>query len=109
MSGGNRNNAALRINGGCGFRSGGNRPVHHQGVGEKRAEQYTDKLHRCFERIARKETVCRAFSEKYPNAFVTRCEHHYIFYLHPEGKRPRIFAVLHERMDLLIRLKNRLG
>ncbi|MFQ5444170.1 MAG: type II toxin-antitoxin system RelE/ParE family toxin [Nitrospinales bacterium] len=77
--------------------------------GTKQAAQYAGKLERCFEKIARKEAVFRSFSEKLPEASVTRCEHHYIFYLHPEGKRPVIFAVLHERMDLLARLKDRLG
>lgn len=77
--------------------------------GEKRAEQYADKLHRCFEKIARKEVVSRPFSSKHANARVFRSEHHYIFYIHPEGKPPRIFAVLHERMDMLARLKERLG
>ncbi len=77
--------------------------------GEKQARQYADKLGRCFGKIARKAVVARTFSEKYPNALVTRCEHHYVFYLHPEDKRPIIFAVLHERMDMLARLKERLG
>jgi plasmid stabilization system protein ParE len=76
--------------------------------GEKQAEHYADKLHRCFEKIARKEAVSRPFSEKFPKALVTRCEHHYAFYFHPDQKPPRIFAILHERMDILIRLKNRL-
>ena len=77
--------------------------------GETQAGAYADKLDRCFEKIARKEAVSRNFSKKYPQALVTRCEHHYIFYLHPEGGKPRIFAVLHERMDLLTRLTERLG
>ena len=77
--------------------------------GEKQARQYADKLHRCFEKIAGKEVVSRPFSKKYPKALVTRCEHHYVFCLHPEGKPPRVFAVLHERMDMLVRLKKRLG
>jgi len=77
--------------------------------GKKQAGQYADKLDNCFEKIARKEVLSRNFSEKYPQALVTRCEHHYVFYLHPKGKKPRIFAVLHERMDLLTRLKDRLG
>lgn len=77
--------------------------------GDKQAGQYADKLHRCFEKIARKETASRPFSKKYPKARVLRCEHHYVFYLHPTGKPPRIFAVLHERMDVLVRLKKRLG
>jgi len=77
--------------------------------GENQARAYADKLERCFEKIARKEAVSRNFSKKYAQALVTRCEHHYIFYLHPEGEKPRIFAVLHERMDLLTRLTERLG
>jgi len=77
--------------------------------GEKQAGQYADQLHRCFEKIAARKTLSRTFSENYPEVQVARCQHHYVFYLHPEGKPPRIFAVLHERMDLLARLKNRLG
>jgi hypothetical protein len=49
------------------------------------------------------------FSERYPQIRVTRSEkHHYIFYIHPEGRRPCIIAILHERMDKVARLKNRL-
>ncbi len=77
--------------------------------GVKQARLYTDKLHRCFEKIAGEKSASRPFSEKYPQARVTRCEHHYVFYLQLEGKPPRIFAVLHERMDLLARLKGRGG
>ncbi len=76
--------------------------------GVEQARLYTDKLHRCFENIAAEKTASRQFSEKYPQARVTHCEHHYVFYLELEGKPPRIFAVLHERMDLLARLKDRL-
>jgi plasmid stabilization system protein ParE len=32
-----------------------------------------------------------------------------VFYLHPEGQKPRILVVLHERMDLLARLGERLS
>lgn len=77
--------------------------------GLEQARLYTGKLHRCFGNIATKKTVSRPFSEKFPQARVTRCEHHYVFYLQLEGKPPPIFAVLHERMDLLARLKDRLG
>jgi hypothetical protein len=40
--------------------------------------------------------------------FVSHCEHHFIFYLHPEGQKPRILAVFHENMDVLVRLAERL-
>ena len=65
-------------------------------------------ISQCFRKIARKDVVSRTFSKTYPTALVTRCEHHYIFYIQSEESRPIIFAVLHERMDILTRLKGRL-
>ncbi len=76
--------------------------------GEEQARVYSEKLSQCFRKMARKEVAFRAFSATYPTALVTRCEHHYIFYMQPEGKRPIIFAILHERMDILTRLQDRL-
>ena len=53
--------------------------------------------------------IRRRFSEHYSHVFVTRCEHHYVFYIRPEGTPvPRILAVLHERMNLIARLRDRL-
>lgn len=77
--------------------------------GEAQAKSYLGKIGQCFKNIATNKITSRTFSEKFPDARVVRCEHHYIFYLYPEGKKPIIFAVLHERMDMLARLKNRLG
>jgi toxin ParE1/3/4 len=37
------------------------------------------------------------------------CEHHYVFYLRPNGQKPRILTVLHKPMDLLARLGDRLS
>lgn len=37
---------------------------------------------------------------------IHRCEHHYIVWLY--GDRPVIIAILHERMDFVLRLKDRL-
>ena len=40
---------------------------------------------------------------------VCHCEHHYVFYIClPGDNQPVIIAVLHERMDMLVRLKTRL-
>ena len=50
----------------------------------------------------------RSFSERYPQVRVTRCEHHYVFYGQPEGQKSLIIAVLHERMDVVARLYDRL-
>lgn len=77
--------------------------------GETQAESYLRKISQCFKKIAREKIVSRTFSEKFPDARVVRCEHHYIFYIFPEGEKPIVFAVLHERRDMLARLKDRLG
>jgi len=77
--------------------------------GEAQAENYFGKISQCFKKIANERVASRTFSEKFPDAQVVRCEHHYIFYIHPAGEKPIIFAVLHERMDMLARLKDRLG
>lgn len=77
--------------------------------GERQAKQYETLLETCFQGIAESSVLSRPFSERYPQVRVTRCEHHDIFYLLPEGTRPRIIAVLHERMDMLARLRDRLA
>lgn len=76
--------------------------------GEAQAESYLAKISQCFKNIAKNKILSRTFSEKFPEARVVRCEHHYVFYLYPEGEKPIIFAVLHERMDMVARLKDRL-
>ena len=77
--------------------------------GERQADRYIRLLETGMQRIAQRRTVPRRFSERYPQVLVSRCEHHYIFYIHPDGQKPRILAVLHEHMDLLTRLVERLA
>ncbi|MEQ1635247.1 MAG: type II toxin-antitoxin system RelE/ParE family toxin [Methylococcales bacterium] len=76
--------------------------------GKKQALHYATLLENRFLIIAGGTCLSRTFSERFAQIQVTRCEHHYIFYIHPDGKRPCIIAVLHERMDIVIRLKSRL-
>jgi len=76
--------------------------------GEGQAKKYLDKLEKCFQKISRHDVISRTFSKRFSQVLVTRCEHHYIFYLHGKKKNPRIFAVLHERMDLVSRMEERL-
>jgi plasmid stabilization system protein ParE len=76
--------------------------------GERQADLYTGRLETCFRGIAEGRVRSRNFSPRYPQVQVTRCQHHYVFYTHPEGQRPRIIAVLHERMDMLARIGERL-
>ncbi|MEE9355050.1 MAG: type II toxin-antitoxin system RelE/ParE family toxin [Methylococcaceae bacterium] len=76
--------------------------------GEKQSLHYAELLDAGFRKIAAKNVNFRTFSKRFPQILVSRCEYHYIFYVHPDNKPPRIIAVLHERMDMLARLKNRL-
>jgi len=77
--------------------------------GKDQSMRYAGMLERCFREIATGAVYSRSFSGSYPQVKVCHCEHHYIFYIHPDKKPPIIIAVLHERMDMLVRLKKRLG
>ena len=77
--------------------------------GEKQSLHYAELLEKHFCEIAARTAYSRPFSNRYPQILVSRCEHHYIFYIYPERTPPRIIAILHERMAMLERLKNRLG
>ena len=76
--------------------------------GEKQSLRYAALLEKRFCEIAARTATSRPFSNRFPQVLVSRCEHHYIFYIHPDKKPPRIIAILHERMAMLERLKKRL-
>jgi hypothetical protein len=78
--------------------------------GIEQAQHYAHLLETAFYTIANNQTISRTFSKTYPQIKVKKCEHHYIFYLPPQQElsRPVIVAILHERMDLVSRLKGRL-
>lgn len=70
---------------------------------------YGAALDGCFDWIVAGAAFSKVFSERFPLVRVTRCEHHYVFFLQPEHQPPSIIAVLHERMDMLQRLSDRLS
>ncbi|MEQ1816438.1 MAG: type II toxin-antitoxin system RelE/ParE family toxin [Nitrosomonas sp.] len=77
------------------------------GIGQ--AERYETLLTKRFQEIAQGIITPRIFVKRRPDLLFTHCEHHYIFYWQPKDRtKPIILAVLHERMDLIQRLKNRL-
>lgn len=77
--------------------------------GEEQAEHYAKSLEAEFLKIASNKVVSRQFLPSYPQVRVTKCQHHYIFYVLRESNLPYILAVLHERMDLIHRLQERLS
>ena len=77
--------------------------------GERQADRYMGRLETCFQELAEGRTRSRSSSDPFPQVRVTRCQHHYVFYVHPEGQKPLVIAVLHERMDMLARLAEHLS
>jgi plasmid stabilization system protein ParE len=76
--------------------------------GKKQAKHYAGLLEKCFNDIASNAAKVRNLSALRHDVMVSRCEHHYIFFTNPGDQKPQIFAVLHERMNQLERLKERL-
>lgn len=73
---------------------------------EQQADRYQDDLHGCFERLASGMGHSKSLPEM-DGVKSHLCRHHYVFFL----ERPEdivILAVLHERMDLMERLRERL-
>ena len=76
--------------------------------GKAQSLRYAALLEQCFIEIAARSRLSRPVLERYPILRASRCEHHYVFYLHPDDQPPQIIALLHEKMDMIQRLKNRL-
>ncbi|MDD3181903.1 MAG: type II toxin-antitoxin system RelE/ParE family toxin [Alphaproteobacteria bacterium] len=75
--------------------------------GKKQALKYASLLDQWFQKIAEGKDISKAILPHNESVRVCRCEHHYVFYLRQE-KGQVILAVLHEKMDLIERLKERL-
>lgn len=77
--------------------------------GIEQAKYYETLLLKRFQEIAQGNIIPRVFLKNRSDLLFTHCKHHYIFYWQPKDReRPIILAVLHERMDLMQRLKERL-
>ncbi len=72
--------------------------------GEKQAAIYLRKIGACLEKVRAGRIALKSFAEKLR---YIRAEHHYIFVL--TEPQPTVIAVLHEKMDILARMKDRLG
>lgn len=78
-------------------------------MGPKQAARYAALLDAHFEKIGTDNARTRIFLQHRPELRVSRVGHHYVFHSEREKGVPLILAVLHERMDLMNRLRARLG
>ncbi len=76
--------------------------------GIEQARRYEAILERHFQAIGREKARTRGFLKNRPELRVSRIERHYVFHLVRKKECPLILAVLHENMDLMNRLRNRL-
>lgn len=76
--------------------------------GVAQTERYEVSLTSCFESMARGAARLRRPIPHRPEIVVCRCEHHYVFALVEDRAPMLILAVLHEAMDLVARLRDRL-
>ena len=65
-------------------------------------ESYLRKLEEGFARITKNPAAHKHPLPSYPGVRSIHCEHHYIFFLNTD--KPIILAILHEKMDLMLRL-----
>lgn len=74
--------------------------------GIDQADRYLNQIEACCEAIGNDQARSKTHDALPDGVRAHRCEHHYIFWL--IGARPIILAILHERMDLVNCLKDRL-
>jgi plasmid stabilization system protein ParE len=77
--------------------------------GDAQVRAYMAKLEQGIARLAQGLGSYRDMSDMHPGLWMARCEHHYAFCLKRDIDPPLIVAILHERMDLIQRLGDRLS
>ena len=77
--------------------------------GEVQCRIYIAELEKAAEAVAKGEGVFKDMGFLLPGLRMASCGKHFIFCMPQQGKAPPlILAILHQRMDLMVRLKNRL-
>lgn len=76
--------------------------------GDTQVRRYLTKLEQDMCRLAAGHGPFKDMSAIYPALRMAHCEHHYLFCLPREHAPALIVAILHERMDLMARLADRL-
>ena len=76
--------------------------------GDEQVRNYVAKLHHGMEDLANGRGFFKDMTALYPRLRMARCEHHYVFSLPRDDAPALVVAILHERMDLMTRLADRL-
>lgn len=76
--------------------------------GRDQAFKYAGDLDQCFEAIVNGHIIEKAVSKNTPDIFYHRMQKHIIFYQKLENNDLIILAILHEKVDLMKRLQDRL-
>jgi len=77
--------------------------------GVAQARVYAGKLNEGIRRLAQGEGVYKVLEDIHPDLRVARCEHHYVFCVWRVAAQPIIVAILHEKMDLVTKISERLN
>ena len=77
--------------------------------GPEQQRRYEGFLVACFRAISKRDAVERSVFEHRDDFRVSRCRHHYIFFMRSDETTALVLAVFHERMDLVERFRERLG
>ncbi len=77
--------------------------------GEKQVRTYVSQLNQGMKYLAIGKGNSRTFPDIHPDLCMIRCEHHYIFCLGNVTQPVVVIAILHERMDMVHRIRDRLG
>lgn len=76
--------------------------------GRKQAKKYAGQLERHFAALAERDALEKAVFKHREDFRVSRCQHHYVFFVRDPCANVLILAVLHENMDLVARFRERL-
>lgn len=78
--------------------------------GAEQATKYVRRLDQHFEAIGSGDalTLTKRIFKNREDLWASRCQKHVVFHQARIGDCPLILAVFHERMDLMVRLKDRL-
>ena len=77
--------------------------------GEEQCRVYIGQLDKAAEAVAKGEGVFKDMSSLHPKLRMALCGRHYVFCLPRPDAPAVILAILHEHMDIIVRLRRRLG